>query len=260
MAVVDNESPKNAYDSFELPCGFVDADGKLHTHCEIKEMTGVEEEILAAKNMTVPKKFHRILSNCITYIGPYKGDEIDRILPELTQGDRLFLLFAIRRVTLGNEMPFITKCSECNKESQLTIDLSELEIKKMPDPMVRTYDVVLPKSKKQVRMKVLNGRGEDAISRAVQSGVDIISNAILARIDAIDGQPPSISVLKSLGLADRNFLKSAWETREGGVDTGVEITCSYCGSEYETDVNIGDSGFFSPETATQKFLKTRSSI
>src|SRR4051812_46921507 len=108
------EQAKSAIDGFELPCGYVDNNGKLHTAVEVVEMTGEEEEILAAKNMPIMKKMNKILSSCTRAVGDFRNpSDIEKIIPQLTQGDRVFLLFAIRRVSLGNDFPFSSECPEC---------------------------------------------------------------------------------------------------------------------------------------------------
>lgn len=251
---------KPSLDGFELPCGYLDSDGNIHTYVEVSEFTGEEEETLAAKNMPPIKKLNKILSNCIKAVGDIKdGHALEKIVPDLTQGDRMFLLFAIRRVTLGDEFPFATKCPNCEHESKLVVDLSELEIRKMPDPKIRVYDLELPKSKKKVTMKVMTGRGEESISKAAAVGKDIISTAILARMEALDGKPAGIKDLKSLSMMDRNYLRDEWQEHEGGIDTNVDIQCSNCDHAYATDVDIGDPGFFSPASVLKRWKKTSDS-
>lgn len=241
------ENPKSAIDGFELPCGYIDNEGKLHTSVEVAEMTGEEEEILAAKNMPIMKKMNKILSSCTRALGDYRDPHmIEKIIPQLTQGDRVFLLFAIRRVSLGNEFPFSTECPECKSENRLTVDLADLDIKHMPDPMLRVYEMDLPRSKKKAVMKVLTGIGEEAISKAAAVGKDVISIAILARLESLDGRPATVKDLKALSLMDRNALRDVWQDKEGGVDTGVPVQCMQCDHEYETEVDIGSSGFFTP--------------
>lgn len=252
------EQPQSSIDGFELPCGFLDEEGGLHTDVIVREMTGEEEEILAAKNIPNGKKYNRVLARCTNQIGDFSEQhDISRIVQDLTQGDRVYLLFAIRRASLGDEMPFTTKCPQCDTESQMTIDLKDLEIKKMPDPLIRTYSTKLP-SGKNAQMKVLVGRGEDMIAKAFKKGVDVISTAILARLAELDGEPPSIKGLKKLSLKDRNHLKNIWEDHEGGVDTAVEIECPSCENEYEADIGIGDEGFFNPSAALKSWKKKSS--
>lgn len=138
------------------------------------------------------------------------------------------------------------------------VDLSELEIREMTDPKVRFYEVELPSSKKKVRMKVLTGRGEEAISKAASRGKDIITTAIFCRIESIDDKPGTMKDLKRLVLSDRNFLRDQWEGHEGGVDTEVTIECPNCDFEYDTELDISQMGFFNPSAALRSWKKKSS--
>jgi hypothetical protein len=255
------EIAKPSVDSFVLPCGYLDTEGKLHTDVTVREMTGREEEILAARNMSVTKKFNKIISNCLTSVGTFTGEkDIEKIVLSLPQGDRLFLLLAVRRVSLGDDMPFVTVCpdSDCKKKSQLEVDLSELTIKKMPNPLVRQYEDVLPKTKKTIRMKVLDGYGEEMLAKAAQANKDNISTAILARVESIDGKAASLEDILTLPMMDRNHLRDLWQDYEGGIDTDIEVTCPNCNLDYSTSVDLGSPGFFNP-SGTLKSWKTKSS-
>jgi hypothetical protein len=249
------EIPKSSIDSFELPCGHVDQESHVHTDVTVREMTGEDEEVLAARNMPTTKKINKILIRCTDSIGPFTGDALKFIIPELTQGDRVYLLMAIRRASLGDEMPFQTKCPSCKEEARFIVDLNDLETKKMANPALRQYDVVLPKSKSKVRMKVLTGKGEEAISKAATKGQDVISTAILARIESMNDKPITIQDLKALPLADRNFLRGAWEEHEGGVDTEIQVDCPSCGTAYETELDISQQGFFNPSATLSNWKK-----
>jgi hypothetical protein len=254
MSALNN--PKSSIGVYELPCGFLDEEGTLHTDLQVREIAGDDEEILAATNMNPYKRIQRLMAACTTAIGAFRGQEaIERVIPELTQGDRFYILFAIRRVSLGNDMPLISKCPDCEQDQMLTVDLSELKIKKMPDPMKRTYPVKLPKSGVEAQMKVLIGRGEDTISKALMSGKDKISTALLARIDSIGGKAATLADLKAMNLEDRNFLKGVWEDHEGGIDTAFDVECPSCGSDYEGNVDPTQEGFFNPLAVLKRWRK-----
>mgnify|MGYP001797161558 CR=1 FL=1 len=99
---------------FELPVGYLDANGGLHTTIDVLRMTGEDEEILSAKNLPVMKKLNKILSRCTTAIGTYRDPrQIDDIVQDLTQGDRVYLLFAILRVSLRHYFPFSSRFPPC---------------------------------------------------------------------------------------------------------------------------------------------------
>jgi len=249
------EHPKSAVDGYELPCGYLDSEGNLHTSVVVREMTGEEEEILAARSMQGNKKINMILSRCTQQVGDFNGGSVERIIPDLTQGDRVYLLIAIRRASLGDEMPFATKCPACEQDARFVLDLADLETVKMEDPRKRTYELTLPKTGKKVVMKVLTGRGEDAIGKASKRGKDIISTAIFARVETFDGKPPTVRDLKMLPLVDRNFLQNSWEDHEGGVDTEVQIDCPGCGNEYDTQLDISQQGFFNPSATLKSWKK-----
>lgn len=249
------EYAKPSVDSYELPCGYLDPDGNLHTSVVVREMTGEEEEILAARAMPGNKKINMILSRCTTKVGDFNGSMIDKIIPDLTQGDRIYLLIAIRRASLGDEMPFVTKCPQCEQDARFILDLADLETVQMNDPRIRTYELELPKTKKKVVMRVLTGRGEEAIGKASNRGKDVISTAIFARVDSIDEKPPTMRDLKNLPLVDRNFLQNSWEDHEGGVDTEVQIDCPSCGREYDTQLDISQQGFFNPSATLKSWKK-----
>ena len=249
------EYAKSSVDTYELPCGYLDADSNLHTSVSVREMTGEEEEILAAKNMPGNKKINKILANCTSAIGEVSGAQVEHVIPDLTQGDRIYLLIAIRRASLGDDMPFLTKCVACEQEARFVLDLADLEAIKMPDPKIRNYVVTLPKTGKKVAMKVLTGRGEDAIGKASSRGRDLITTAIFARVDSIDDQPATMKDLKSLPIIDRNFLRNEWEEHEGGVDTEIKIDCPGCGVEYDTELDISQQGFFNPSATLKSWKK-----
>jgi hypothetical protein len=253
------EQAKSAVDSFELPCGYLDPGGNLHTHVEVREITGDEEEVLGAKNMPALKKMNRVLAQCTTAIGDIRDSrQIAAIIPDLTQGDRVYLLFAIRRASLGDEFPFTTVCPQCEKKSNLTVSLADLTIKKMPNPLIRTYDITLERSKAKISMRVLTGRGEEQIAKASSSGNNAITMAMLARVESMNGYPASIDDLKALGMADRNQIRNEWEDREGGVDTEVEVQCLHCDFEFKSEIDLSSEGFFNPLALLKKWKSSAS--
>lgn len=249
------EQAKPSVDAFELPCGYIDQDGQIHTSVVVSEMTGEDEETLVAKNMTTTKKLTKILTRCTESIGPFSGQQVNFIIPELTQGDRVYLLLAVRRTSLGDEMPFETTCPQCKEAARFVVNLSELGIKKMANPKERTYPLMLPKSKKQVVMKVLTGRGEEAISQAITKWKDVVSTSIFARVESMDNKPIVMKDLLNLPLQDRNFLRNSWEDHEGGVDTSIQATCPACNNEYDSELEISQQGFFNPSATLSNWKK-----
>jgi hypothetical protein len=239
------EYPKSTQGLFELPCGYLSPDGQLHSEVVVKEMTGAEEDLLASRQMTPLRKFSELIGRCVTRVGTITDrGQISAIVRHLTVGDRIFLMFAIRRVTIGNAYDFSKKCPECDKEGSYSVNLAELEVKKMKEPMRRIYDVTLP-SGKTARVRVSTGEDEERISK-LEKETDAISKGLLMRLELFDGKPPELSALKEMSWKDRQALKAEMNKLEGGLDTSVDIACASCGYEFKTDLEVS-AGFFFPQ-------------
>jgi len=249
------EDAKSSQGVFDLPCGYIDPDGELHIEVEIGEITGHEEDMLASRTTPDYKKMGVLIGRCIKRLGSITDrGKLAALTSDLTIGDRTFLIFAIRRVTLGDEYPFKITCPSCDEERLYNMDLSELEIQDMPDRMKRSYDVELP-SGKSVTFRIMTGKDEEKLAK-VKNFDNKVSMALAVRIEALEGKPPTLKDIKDLGLRDRDFLRGYFDEVDGGVDTTMEITCSSCGHDFEDELNPAQSGFFFP-SATRKNSKRR---
>jgi len=241
------ERPKSAAGEVELPCGYLTREGEIYTDASVREITGSEEDMLSSATVPSDKKFNELLIRCTTRIGPESDPATIRaMLPLLPIGDRISLLFGIRRITLGDIYPFQVQCPSCAALSSFHINLGELDVKKMKDPKTRVFDETLPSGKK-VRFRVMTGADEEKVKKAAKKFKDDgPSLAILARLELLNEAPPTLPGVKGLGMRDRNFLRKKFEEVEGGVDTSLEITCPACAHEFNSEMNISGKEFFFP--------------
>lgn len=246
---------------FDLPCGYFDeAANKVHTKVEINALTGVEEDIMASRNVPQNEKMNRVLNSCIRTIGEFSEREhLAGIIPDLLLGDRTFLFFALRLVTHGPLFPFRKKCPECQNISTFNYDLSELPVYPMPNPEKRLYETKLPHSGKVVVYRPLTGRDELQRDR-LRKRMEPLTLSLYLRIEEFDGRPVDSGQLQRLTAADRDFLRAEFEEIEGGIETSIDLKCQdpSCGAEFETEIDPSDPAFFSP-SATQRRWKRRSS-
>ena len=244
------ENPSGSFGVFELPCGILEGDGPeaiLHKEVELREITGHEEDMLGSNTVPNHKKIGMLISGCLVRVGTIndKG-KLALLAEEMTVGDRVFLMFAIRRTSLGDDYPFRGKCPECNYRGIFNLDLSDLEVKKMAEPMKRTFDHTLPSGKK-CSFRPLCGKDEESISKAASSN-EALSLSILMRLQMLEGQPPTLAAVKGLGMRDRNYLRAEFDKIEGGVDTTLEMTCPRCNHEFEEELDVAQAGFFFPSS------------
>jgi hypothetical protein len=251
--IANLETPKSSQGVFELPCGHVGSDGMLHTEVALRELTGAEEDLLASKQMSAFKKYNELLVRCTVRIGTVTDrGQISAVVKNLPIGDRLFLLFAIRRVSIGDEYTFNEACpnTACAKNERYTVKLSELDIKKMPDPKKRIYDATLP-SGATARFRISTGVDEER-AMGTESKVEdaALSKGILMRLELLNGAPPELQAVKDMKWRDRAALREEWNKVEGGVDTEVEMNCPACGHFFKKDIEVTPSFFFPSVTST----------
>lgn len=221
---------------------------------DIKPMTAKEEDILTSrayiKNGSVISK---LISSCLT------DKTIDP--DDLISGDRNALLIALRITGYGAEYTLEISCPECSKSNKSTFDLSTLPIKRLQvDPVEmgqNMFEVQLPVTKKNVRVKFLNGHDEKEMmiinERKKKQGfntensvTDRLSRSIIS-IENISDKNKINLFVQNMPARDSLALRRFLDEYEPGVDMRSHMTCSYCHEESEVDLPIGPS-FFWPDT------------
>ncbi len=269
--------PKGTSGIGTLPVGYLaDPDSpdtsELWTDVEVREMDGRDEDMLGAGNIAAHKKLGELLRRCLVALGPERDPAVlARVVGKLTVTDRLFTLFLLRRTTLGDTYPFEATCPNdaCRDEKGRptvgvhSVDLSSAEIRPAFDPRQRVHTVTLPSGKEAV-FHMMTGNDEERVARYVE---DRVTMKHAARLDSLEGRkfptdpnrvdPQVVALIQGLAFADRDFLSSAYELAEGGVDTEVELKCAACGYTFRQEMDI-QRGFFS-RSGTRRPSKTKSS-
>jgi len=251
--------------AIDLPCGFIDQEGGLHDTLVVGEMTGYEEDILAGKGAIVPR-LNQIIANCTKRFGDLtEKRDIANAVTQMTASDRMAALIAIRRTSLGDHYDIKIECPyrDCREQSRFTLNLSTIDIVKMKDQMVRTRQDEL-ESGKTVVWHIMSAADETWLTKRTKRKEDILTLAMLARVDAIDavdedgsivrqevvregkGYRVALNLLKSLSIRERNEIRKLFEEYEGSVDTEVEFECPACQHEWKADMDVGQAGFFFP--------------
>lgn len=252
VAIFQNDmaEPKSGIAVFDLPCGYIDPKGELHTEIVVREMTGEEEDLLANPKIKISKKLNNVMGACVERIGTItdKG-KIARIIPDLLQGDRSFLLFAIRRVSFGDIYRVNEPCPNCTKVGAYPIDLSTLNLVKMQDPMKRSFEKKLEDGT-VIHYHLPTGADEQVISE-MSTGNDEMTLFLLMRLDKINGKRVSFEMLKKLSSNKRGLIRLALIEQEVGVETTMNYDCSDCGHSFKRELNM-DGSFFFPSLVPKK--------
>jgi len=219
----------------------------------MREMSGHEEDLMANTKMEFARRLNIILGNCLERLGDGKGNyiteksELSRAVTKLTSADQTQMILFLRIISTeeGVSFRFKANCPQCGVEFFKNVNLGELKKRPMVNPMERLYDVSLDNGK-NVRCKIMSIEDEVITEKARQSGQNILSAGLLARVREIDGQPAGFGEVKELRMRDRNRLRSEFERREGGVETSTPHICTACNTQFEVDIDITQRGFFFP--------------
>jgi phage FluMu protein Com len=254
---------------FVLPAGYIDDEGVLHREIQIREMTGQEEDLLGAGSGDFAARMNQIMAACVVRIGTIEDrPRILTVIRKLPIADRTFLFTALRRVSLGDEYEMEVECPKCNKVSQMALDLGAMEIKEMPEPDRRVYEVQLP-SGKEASWHIMTGEEEEVLStlRDASNMKDVLSYAIMMRLEKYDGKELLIGsrlvdargrvsldkdgrsflkLVKSMSIKDRNFLRAQFGEKEAGMDTDIEFECPECQAKFVGAFDPTQIGFFFP--------------
>ncbi len=212
---------------------------------EIREMTGAEEEILTNQRLIKSgAAINQVLKNCLVRLGENENPSMNDVL-DLLSGDRLSLLVALRKVSLGHEVSLELMCPNptCHEVNALTIDLESLETK--PFSQDRDFTFQLPASKRTVRYRHMDGHMEKRLAALKEPSV---SSAMTMRVVTIDEKPPTKKVMTDMTLRDRHALRNEMERVNAGIDTTVTSECFACGQRLRTRLE-SEPGFLFPGAA-----------
>jgi hypothetical protein len=262
---------------FKLPTGYVDKDGRVFNHIYLRQMTGIEDDIMDDDELNVSERMTRVIANCTEKLTtgdtgdgsqPTAIDDPKLILAAVSDNladgglpftipDRMACLLYIRRLSLGDRYELAGyPCPACDKPIKSKhIQLDTLKVNYCKDATKRRVRLTLPRSEKAAILRVLSASNERKITEARPSLKDVKSYAIIARLESLDGQTltgddaEDLRTVKSLPKYDRLVLINTFNAMEGSIETEVELNCTApgCGVPFKFDLDLGQVFFSNPE-------------
>ena len=250
---------------YPLPVGYVDVEGNVHRHITLREMTGVEDDMMGNADLPIGERCSEVLASCITRIGDITDketikkavcDDLEAGLP-LTEQDRIAALIYLRRVSIGDMYKFERKCPRCSKKAEnRKLDLRTLKVDQASRPERRRVQIDLPKSGKKAIVKVLTAKGALDMGKLRPDQKDLKSLAIVVRVESLDGAPlgpplEALGKIKALPQKDRNLIRQVYNAMETYVEQDVEVECRnpICRHKWDFPLDVGQ-GFFLDLEAT----------
>jgi len=251
----------------ELPNAILGPDGTWTKDVDLLEMQGEEEDILADQTRkpgkgtllrSGPQRITDILSRVTRSIGNHtRPDGKDRYdLPDYFAeswrkaytSDRVFAFIRLRQLSLGDEYTFSMPCPSCKKEiSGITVDLSTLKVNNISLEVAEkaSHAITLPRCGKQIEWRFLSGEGDETfVENTLKTNKSDHLTVLLSK--RLVGVPQSYEFMRRLSSFDRRYLGMQMDATEGGIETGIEIGCDGCGSEFATKIHVTGASFFFP--------------
>lgn len=249
-------TPKSGCVSGQLASGVLVSD-KIERDFVVQEMTGVEEDLLAGKG-DLMARLNQVIINCLVSLGGVNEKrDLSAFVRTMTAVDRMILLIAIRRASLGDMYRVKYSCPACSNSNNASVDLSSLDV--VTASAESNEHTLTLDSGRVIKWHTMTGQDEEWLQaqqkRQEKTGrADIMTLAMLTRVDEVDGEAvdrrgdlrAALTTLKGLRLSERNQLREAFKANEGSIDTEIEYECSHCSHQFSADLDVGQVGFFFP--------------
>lgn len=216
------------YDVIELP-----SEGKLYvgnkSTVKVEYLTATDENILTSPNLLQSGKV-------LEYLLKNKVKDTDIKVDDLLVGDRNAIMIFLRATGYGEMYPVRLTDPQTGEEFETEINLSELKTKKLganPDERGE-FTFTLPRTKKDIKFKLLTASDEEAILKAVEKRTKItgskVSTTLTYRLERqiteIDGQRDKNYISKFISVMpayDSLKFREYAEEIEPGVDLNIEV-------------------------------------
>jgi hypothetical protein len=155
--------------------------------------------------------------------------------------DKLFLLLKVREISYGATYPASITCPKCSAESEVSIDLSNLSINKLPEDITDPREITLPKLKKKAKVRFPRVSDEQYLNSQEQ-----IYNNIWRFISELDGVKDPVFISKAIPkmhIMDIKFIINHIMRPDLGLDPRFIYECNSCGGYTEMAVPITENFF-----------------
>lgn len=241
-----------ADDIVTLPGGLV-KNGTVIKTVQVKELNGSDEESIARTTQALNPflLMDRLLKCGVVKIGDFPEAETEKLLGEILVGDREQLMLGIRNATYGDKLNIDPwRCPSCGVEASLSMQLEDIPVTKMSDPLNEVHFEVPLKRDKIARCHLASGADQVAVFEKEDLTPAERESILLTRcIDTIvesTGLERSIqgfatSFVLGMNVVDRHAVLNELNTRQPGPKYNqVKHKCDTCGKDVTVTVTLGN--------------------
>lgn len=199
----------------------------------IRPLTYEDEKVAAKARESGGDILTILLDRCIDNIN----------INDLVLFDKLYFLLKLREATYGPQFESEVKCRECNKDSKIMFNLTNVKITEVPDNITEPYTFTLPVLKKEVSIRFPRVRDEVFF----MGDNDDLGSNLWRFIDNIEGHnDPYImaEVVKKMHVQDVHRIIKELGGKDWGIDPKVEFSCPLCSADYEMELPLTEDFFY----------------
>lgn len=241
-------------ESVTLPSGGHIYDTPVRAEFRVRSMTTEDEMKRLSPSDRTYQTLCEILDDCIL------GERPGISSYDLCLGDYQVLLHKVRVATYGPEYPLEALCPYCQSPVKVVVDLDQLEVQGYNQGIQEKMIVMLPVSKKKVKLRFQTPRILDNVelrAREVRSKNPELKEdfryllSITSAIDLIDDrkvEPHKLEAwVRQLPQRDTNLIlrRVSKLNQEIGIKTTLEAKCGGCGGGFTIPFRY-NTEFFGP--------------
>lgn len=244
----------------QLPGGHYDSEGTVHRDVELVPLRGREEELLVNSEVPPAELVTHVLVSCLRRVGTV--DPVDeRLVRQLSVGDRLFLLLKLREATFGSRVTAVTSCPwpGCAQKVDVEFQIADIPVRES-DSGGPLYEVALSteaapadnEAARVVRFRLPNGADQEALTPLLDDNPAVALRALLeACLIAIGpDRPPSPARVAALSPRARAEIEEAMAAKAPGPTLTMAARCPGCSRGFDLPFDIQDFFFGEVHTTT----------
>lgn len=187
-------------------------------HAEVHPLTFEDEKAILLAKRGNSNPIDIILSRCVKNINHL----------DLLEMDRLYLLFKIREISIGDKYPVKIGCMNCSQEHDLEIKFSELQMVQIPEDFENPKTITLPDSKKTAIVRLFKSTDAEFLETP-----ELTLNNLWRFVIELDGSKDLATIAailndKRFTMNDANAILKNIKTTEYGIQNKVKFKCNDC--------------------------------
>tara|TARA_R110000824_G_scaffold62437_5_gene165376 strand:- start:2024 stop:2770 length:747 start_codon:yes stop_codon:yes gene_type:complete len=198
----------------------------------IRPMTFEDERGLASMGANqTGKSLDYLISRCTSNIN----------VNHLLDMDKMFILMKIREISYGESFNADIECPKCKESQSISLDISKLQVNKVPEDFKDPREVHLPVCNKKAVVRF--PRSADTQYVSTPDGLAINMWRFVESINDCTDKKVISDVLQKLPLRDMHSILEGLNQTDYGVQTKFLYLCEGCNSKTQMEVPFNETFF-----------------